>query len=218
MKRFTIVAIMGIISFFSCNPKNSLNEVETKLLKGLKFNDEIVNKVKEKTKSPIKQLPAIDQETGDLLGESYLFDGIYSQTTEEEAINFVRREKSNFKKSGYLLFLYEGRDNDKNIAVIKGTDEIEILEYRRTDGINHGLENKDIVSKVKSWQSKYGINIIGCSRDWLHIEFYRLPKDLNSFASEVYKFCPDSVDQGVGTVEELKVAIVQMNGLWLWWD
>ena len=217
MKHLAIFTILGIFSFYSCGPKNSLNEIEAKLIERIKFDPEIANRIKEKTKNTVEQLPSIDQETGDILSGN-LFDGIYSETTEEAAINFIRRQKANFKKSGYLLFLYEGINNEKNIGVIKGTDEIEILKYRRTDGINHGLENKDIISKVKAWQSKYGLNIMGCSRDWVHIEFEKLPRDLNAFAEEVYEFCPDAVDQGVGSIEELKLAIVQMNGVWLWWD
>jgi hypothetical protein len=50
------------------------------------------------------------------------------------------------------------------------------------------------------------------------LKFDKLPSDLDAFSKEVYKFCPDSVDQGVGTVENLKPAIKEMNGLWLWWD
>ena len=41
---------------------------------------------------------------------------------------------------------------------------------------------------------------------------------MDAFANEVYEFCPDAVDQGVGSIDELKKAITEMQGLWLWWD
>jgi len=218
MKQLAILISASILLMLGCAPKNSLTETETELLNSLKFNIEIINKVKEKTRNPIEQLPGISEETGEILSEPNVFEGIFSTTSEEESISFVRRSKSSFRKAGYLLFQFEGRNNENSIAVIKGIDEIDILKYRRTDGINHGLESNDIIAKLKDWQSEYGIKIIGCSRDWVHVEFDKLPSDLEAFAEEVYKFCPDSVDQGVGSIEELKKFIFQMNGVWLWWD
>ena len=126
--------------------------------------------------------------------------------------------KAKFRAQGYLVFVFEGENNVSGLAAIKGTDELEILRYRRTDGINYDLENEDIVKKVSEWKAKYGLIVIGCSRDWLHVEFDNLPDDLNAFAKEVYAFCPDAVDQGVGSLEALSQAIKEMKGVWLWWD
>ncbi len=92
------------------------------------------------------------------------------------------------------------------------------MRYRRTDGINHDLENKDVVNKISEWKSKYDPIVIGCSRDWLQIEFDKLPSDINTFANEVYEFCPDSVDLVVRTVDKLKQAIIEMKCVWLWWN
>ena len=41
---------------------------------------------------------------------------------------------------------------------------------------------------------------------------------MDPFAKEVYTFCPDVVDQGVGSIEALEEAIKEMHGVWLWWD
>ncbi len=54
--------------------------------------------------------------------------------------------------------------------------------------------------------------------DWLQAEFVTPPSDWNSFAQEVYEFCPDVVDQGTGSVEALSLELQQMNGVYLWWD
>ncbi len=208
---------MGLISFFGCGQKNSLVQAETELLNKLTFKTELLTELKNMTKTELKQLPAIDQETGDVLSDK-LYNGVFTETTEEKAIEFVKKLKPKFKESGYLIFVFEGEDDKKNIAVIKGQDELDILRYRRTDGINHDLENENVVKKISEWKSKYGLIVIGCSRDWLQVEFDKLPTDIDAFANEVYEFCPDSVDQGVGTIDKLKEAIKEMNGLWLWWD
>ena len=208
---------MGLISFFGCGQKNSLVQAETELLNKLTFKTELLTELKNMTKTELKQLPAIDQETGDVLSDK-LYNGVFTETTEEKGIEFVKKLKPKFKESGYLIFVFEGEDDKKNIAVIKGQDELDILRYRRTDGINHDLENENVVKKISEWKSKYGLIVIGCSRDWLQVEFDKLPTDIDAFANEVYEFCPDSVDQGVGTIDKLKEAIKEMNGLWLWWD
>lgn len=215
-KKLTIL-IMGLFSLFGCGQKNSLTKVETELINKLTFNTELLTELKSLTKTELKQLPAIDQETGDVLDDK-VFNGIFTETTEEKAIEYVKKLKTKFREKGYLIFVFEGEDDKKNVAVIKGTDELDILRYRRTDGINHDLENEDIVKKISEWKLKYGLIVIGCSRDWLQVEFDKLPNNIDAFANEVYEFCPDSVDQGVGSIDKLKEAIKEMNGLWLWWD
>lgn len=217
MKQKLIIISMGLFSLFGCGQKNNLTKVETELINKMNFNTDLLIELKELTKSDFKQLPGIDQETGDILDDKF-HDGLYSETTEEKAIEFVKMLKNKFRENGYLIFVFEGDDGKKSVAIIKGTDDLDILRYRRTDGINYDLENEDVVKKISEWKSKYGLIVIGCSRDWLQIEFDNLPTDLDSFAKEVYEFCPDSVDQGVGTIDNLKESIKEMNGVWLWWD
>ncbi|MGC1204250.1 MAG: DUF4253 domain-containing protein [Flavobacteriaceae bacterium] len=210
-----IIMLMGILSFFGCGAK-SLTPIETELVNKLDFNIELMKELKNETKSELIQLPAIDQETADILDEFY--SGIHSTISEEKANSIVKKLKEKFRKKGYLIFAFTGEDDSKSIGVIKGTNDLDILRYRRTDGINHDYENDDIVAKIAEWNDKFGLTVIGCGRDWLELEFKKLPRDLDAFADEVYEFCPDSVDQGVGEVENLKLMIKEMNGIWLWWD
>jgi len=212
-----IIASLGLFSLFGCAQKNNLTKTEIELIKKIDFNTDLLVELKECTKNDLKQLPAIEEETGDIF-ENKFYNGVYSETTEDKAVNFVKKVKNKFRDKGYLIFEFETNEDKKGVAVIKGTDDLDIIRYRRTDGINYDLDNTALVAKISEWKSKYGLIIIGCSRDWVHLEFDKLPSDLDSFAKEVYKFCPDSVDQGVGSMENLVSAIKEMNGLWLWWD
>ena len=214
--RLTIIT-MGLFSLFGCGQKNKLTQNEIDLFKKIDFKTELISELKETTNAEFKQLPAIEQETGEVLNDKF-YNGVYIETTEEKAIEVVKKLKSKYRENGYLIFVFESEDNKKNVAVIKGIDDLDILKYRRTDGINYDLENEDVVKKISEWKEKYGLIVIGCSRDWLHVEFDKMPTNLDAFAKEVYKFCPDSVDQGVGTVDKLKEAIIEMKGVWLWWD
>ena len=208
---------MGILSLLGFGI-TELSPEEKKLINKLEFNIELMTELKKETKNQLIQLPAIDQETGEALDEFY--NGIHSVTKNEEKANkIVKKLKEKFRNQGYLIFVFTQYDSDLySIAVIKGIKEIDILKYRRTDGANYNYENDDIVAKISEWDKKYGVSIIGCGRDWLGVEFKKLPTDLDSFASEVYDFCPDSVDQGVGEVENLKDLVIKMHGIWLWWD
>jgi hypothetical protein len=217
MEKKILIITMGLFSLFSCGQKSNLTSAETNLLKKVNFKAELISEIKELTKGDLKQLPAIDHETGEILNDKF-FEGVYLEASDEKAYDYVKRLKSKYRENGYLIFVFEGEDGKKNVAIIKGTDDLDILRYRRTDGINYDLENDDIVKKVSEWKTKYGLIVIGCSRDWLQVEFDKLPTDINVFAKEVYEFCPDSVDQGVGTLDKLKEAINEMNGIWLWWD
>lgn len=206
---------MGILSFFGSRAK-SLTPQEIELVKKLDFNIELMTALKKETKSELIQLSAIDQETADVLED--LQNGISSSVSEEKANLIVKKLKEIFRKNGFLIFVFTGEGESKSIGVLKGTNDLDILRYRRTNGINHDHENEDIVKKVSEWNDRFGITVIGCGMDWLELEFRKLPADLDSFSEEVYEFCPDSVDQGVGEVENLKLMIEEMNGIWLWWD
>ncbi|MFB9076046.1 DUF4253 domain-containing protein [Flavobacterium procerum] len=217
MKQKLLIAALGLFLLSNCDKKNNQPETESKTEKSTNSEADLLKELKDLTQNDLKKLPAIDQETGEILSDKF-YDGSYSETTEDKAVEIVKKLKSKFRDSGYLVFVFEGDDSKKGVAVIKGTDDLDILKYRRTDGINYGLENTAIVEKISEWKSKYGLVVIGCGRDWVHIEFDKLPADLDAFSKEVYKFCPDSVDQGVGSLENLKPAIQEMHGLWLWWD
>lgn len=218
MTRRVFYVAIGLFSFiFGCGQKNSLNKKEAELIDKLKFKVDLITELKDLTKAELKQLPAIDEETGDVLSDRF-FNGVFTEATEERAIDYVTKLKKRFRENGYLIFVFEGEDYKMGVAVINGTDDLDILRYRRTDGINYGLENEDVVKKMSEWKAKYGLIVIGCSRDWLQVEFDKLPADMDAFAQEVFEFCPDSVEQGVGTIEKLKEVISEMKGIWLWWD
>lgn len=56
-------------------------------------------------------------------------------------------------------------------------------------------------SFIKKWQRKAGFSIEEEAGS-LHLQFQRLPDDLDSFVRSVYRICPDAVDQAFGCVAE----------------
>lgn len=210
-----IIMFLSFLSFLGCkNP--SLNQKEEELVQKLNFDIELMKILKNETSNELIQMPSIESETGEI--SAGLYNGIYSKTRKDDNYTIVKKLKDTFKEKGYLVFTFIDDKDQPKIAVIKGTDELDIVRYRKTDGINYNLENADIVEKLESWKSKNDFNILACDRDWLQFEFKTFPVNLDAFAKEAYEFCPDIVDQGVGNIENLKSAIKEMNGLYLWWD
>lgn len=212
MKKIVVLGIC-LILLCSCIKKNNLSSSEEKILNEIGFDKELIMEVKSLIKSDFKQLPAIDQETGDVQKDKY-YDGIYFEKYNDSYVKI----KGKLEKNSYRVFLFETNYPEKHVAVIKGKDKFDILKYRRTDGINYGLETEDIIEKISEWDKKYEIDIIGCSRDWVLIKLNKLPQNLDEFSKEVYEFCPDIVDQGVGSIESLKESIKMNKELFLWWD
>ncbi len=217
MKIKFVPLAVGIMCFFSCNNNEELTSTELKLLDKLHINKELVSELKTATKKDILQLPLIDSETGEML-QKETFDGIYSESSNKRGIEIVNELKSKFKNKGHLVFYTEGENGTQRICIIKGKDELDILRYRKTNGANYSLESKDVLQKISEWKLKYGLKIIGCSQDYIEIKFDILPQNMDEFANEVYEFCPDSVEQGVGDVKSLKEYIISEKGIWLWWD
>ncbi|WP_308009403.1 DUF4253 domain-containing protein [uncultured Fusobacterium sp.] len=212
MKKIVAFGIC-LILLCSCIKKNNLSNSEEKILNEIGFDKELVIEVKSLIKSDFKQLPAIDQETGDIKKDKY-YNEIYFEKYNDNYIKI----KEKLEKNNYRVFLFETNYPEKHVAIIKGRDKFDILKYRRTDGINYGLGTEDIIDKISEWDKKYEIDIIGCSRDWVLIKLNKLPQNLDEFSKEVYEFCPDIVDQGVGSLENLKKSIKIDKELFLWWD
>ena len=210
---------MGILStLFSCG--QNLTEKEKLLCKSLDIDENVAVEIKTVSKSVIEQLPQIN-EYGEVLAEK--FEGICSKVptinyiVSPKILDFVSKNKSKFKERNYNLFVFDSGENNY-LALIKGKSDVEVLKWRQTNGINYDIDNDSIVSKLQEWKSKFDFILLGVGMDWLQIQFITLPLDFDKFAMEVYEFCPDIVEQGVGDVEKLAPEMKRLNGVFLWWD
>lgn len=104
------------------------------------------------------------------------------------------------------------------IAIAESQSQFDILKIARTDGINYNLSTEDIITKLKSYDHLYGIDIFHAESDTIEFELDNIPKDLTAFCQDLYNFCPDIIDQGVGSIEQLEEAIMILNEVYLWWD
>jgi hypothetical protein len=110
------------------------------------------------------------------------------------------------------------RPKGVELVVGQGTSQFDILRIAASDAVNFDLDTEDLVRKIQAWDAAYGVDIFQAETDTIQFRLKKLPDDLKKFAAEVYEFCPDIVDQGVGSVEDLAEEIRATDKLLLWWD
>ena len=126
--------------------------------------------------------------------------------------------------AGYVAFVGTSRNLDDpsikgvELVLAPGKDQFDILRLAATDGINYGLATEDIVTRLKKWDQQFGICIWQAETDTVQMEMKSRPLDLRTFSKDLYEFCPDIVDQGVGDLESLERELRNTGAIYLWWD
>jgi Domain of unknown function (DUF4253) len=159
---------------------------------------------------------------GEIEADPIFLQGLVFNETNSKSYDLVFSLKNQFKEKGYSIFLLENNfniDNEPdNIAVLKTTDKYTVLKQIATDGINWNITNDSLISIIKTFDKKYSLELIGASGDWCEFIIHTEPKNWMEFANEVYKVCPDVVDQGTGTVQALADEMKKTKRLYFWWD
>lgn len=110
------------------------------------------------------------------------------------------------------------RPKGVELVVGRGTSQFDILRIAASDAVNYGKETEALVKQIQAWDTACGVDIFQAETDTIQFRLKKLPADLDQFAEEVYEFCPDIVDQGVGSVDKLAEEIRDTGKLLLWWD
>lgn len=144
---------------------------------------------------------------------------LHMKVSKEKRPNILKLLKERLKKQCYVFYSKISYDaTPEIICFLRSNDKYDVLRALGTNGMNYDIDTDQLVKRLTSWDNDYGIDIEGADSDWVDIKLSKLPTDLKKFAEEIYEFCPDSVDQGVGSIEALEIYIKENNGVFLWWD
>jgi hypothetical protein len=192
-----------------------LSPYAEELARIINFDRQVLVMVKEETHERIQRMVGYDED-----GYQIIAPGIAVSVPEDRSDTILAALRHKLAHLHYMAFVVEvnaGYKIDK-IGVLKGTDQYDILRVMHTDGDEYDISNQDVIDRLKEWEKISSFDIIGADYDWVEIEFRKLPKDLKSFAEEVYDFSPDAVDEGPGTVDGLIREISKTHRLFLLWD
>lgn len=112
----------------------------------------------------------------------------------------------------------EQHPDGEEIVVARGGSQFDILRVAQSDAVNFDMETEDLIQKLAEYNHAYGIDIFHAETDTIEFRFLKLPGDMPAFCKDLYEFCPDIVDQGVGSVEAMEREIRKTQEVFLWWD
>ena len=211
----------------ACSQPKELNEADINLINELGFNQELISEIRKLTDSTfLKRIE--NEELIWIFKDSVNYVeftkkglvGLQVNESQNKAKMIVNRLREKFNENGYYIYISEfnfGYTPDE-ITVLKTNDKFDLLRFEGTNGINYDIYVEDIIDKLSDWDKKYGMKMIGVGFDFLEADYDKLPDNLNEYAEELYTFCPDIVDQGVGTMDALIMEIKSTKKLYLWWD
>ena len=127
--------------------------------------------------------------------------------------------------AGWVAFVGTSRwlgeqkhDGSVEVVVGPGRDQLDILRLAQSDAINFDMDTEALVKKLRAYAAIVPIDIWHAETDAIELDLASVPPDLPAFTKDVYAFCPDIVDQGIGSVAELEKALAKTKRLYLWWD
>lgn len=223
---FLFILLVGIILFFVLQNEQkkttTLLSEEKTILQELQFDNEVALLLKNESKNPIKRLTTINEYGNEPEDNKTKLEGISTAAPTADAKKIIEKLYSPLKKKGYIIFLSESnfglQNSDDQIGVVKTNDQFKIIEMKETNGANYDINTDAVIAKLKAWDKLYNLKLTGADFDWFEVKLLNPPTNMKSLADEVYAFCPDVVDQGVGTVKKLEEELQQNKTIYCWWD
>lgn len=179
-----------------------LTAEERNLVAAIGFDENVCELVKEQTRGTLNRLTALTEEY-----EAEDTNGLSVAVDRQVVEPVIGKLQPQLLPQGYRAFWSEmceanGLVKSEEIALLKTTDHYSIIHIRRSCGANYGVSMDDVITKLKEWETRCRFEIFGAGSAWVAVQFHTLPEAICAFAEEIYDFCPDTVEQGVGLTNE----------------
>lgn len=154
-------------------------------------------------------------EAGDVKG------GVSFDVPQDKVSKLLRNAHADFLAKGFYLFRYDqnfgiGGSPDK-VGLLPTSDKYAVIAAMGTNGVNYNIGTDGVIAWLKDLEREQPFVLTGIGMDYVEGHFTRPVKDRKALARRMYEFCPDIVEQGVGTVGKLEDEL--RNGtLYFWWD
>jgi hypothetical protein len=115
-----------------------------------------------------------------------------------------------------------GRFHDRvHILLIPTNKGWEVPAFLRWGDWNACPPPEYHVAALRAWHGGFAADLVGMNADTLNLRAASRPKNRDSairLAREQYGYCPDIIDQGVGTVSALAATLMSSEWWYFWWD
>ncbi|MGE7207548.1 DUF4253 domain-containing protein [Sphingomonas sp. NPDC019816] len=118
--------------------------------------------------------------------------------------------------------LQTGRPLEKAHILILPTERSwEAPAYLRWGGWNACPPPELHVAALRSWHARFGAELAGLNGDTMNVRIRNRPKDRQQawqLAHELHAYCPDIVDQGIGSMAAFASELIRADWWFFWWD
>lgn len=107
------------------------------------------------------------------------------------------------------------------IALAPTEDWTAIPAYLRWGGWNACPAAEYHVAAMRTWRDRFGAELVGMSSDRINLRVASKPQtreEAFALARSQYIYCPDIIDQGVGTYSALAADLMADEWWGFWWD
>ncbi|MDF5753206.1 DUF4253 domain-containing protein [Spongiactinospora sp. TRM90649] len=104
-------------------------------------------------------------------------------------------------------------------AVRRGADALAVMGWQ--GALHHNEWTPPLAAVVRSWEERFGARVVAVGFNTLELSVAAPPTTYEHtlhVAAEHWAFCPDSIVQGPGTLEEYAEQIAGVNAWSFWWD
>ena len=228
-----IIYFLTLIVTVSClNKKESKSDAASTITmndidkNGLEIDLELLSNIKK----DIKKEPAkLNREVWNYDKEGneahYFLDKglVFKFVDEQKAHSIFNKYHDKVIKGNNYIFLTnidfdESYNSYYDIVIINGSDPFKLINRIGTNGVNYDIYNPDIVKKLKEWNAQVHFKFVVIDVSRIHAYMGKLPNDIKKFSSDVYEFCPDVIDQGYSSMDEMILDYKENKYFWLWWD
>ncbi len=178
-------------------------------------------KFQQATKEAAALLGAVPQ-TLTAQGEGGVIAGGVSFDVPQEKVEaLLFKAHTNFLARGFYLFRYDQHFSingapDK-VALLPTQDKYAVMAALETNGDNYGIGTAGVIAWMKELEQQREFVLTGIGFDYMEGQFTSPVQDAQGLAKRMYQFCPDIVEQGVGSIPAL-VKELKKGRLYFWWD
>lgn len=147
--------------------------------------------------------------------------GVSFNVPENRLERILRKAHTDYLSRGFYLFRYDQNfgigNNPDRVGLLPTTDKYAVMAAMDTNGDNYEIGTAGVIAWMKDLEHEQPYVLTGIGFDYMEGYFIDPVKDPQDLARRMYQFCPDIVDQGVGSVRKL-VSELGKGDIYFWWD